>query len=222
MLYHLARFYDEWPGEHYEDSKLPRCAEGVARWTGFEPRDRHPMGREEGLAASGSVELPGVELQNPRDADDLRPVGPRLDLLPRPEPVQIVGPGLHHHAPLGQERRPVVGPTVGSRAGTPAPRPESCVPSPGIRASSSAPSGCPTPGTRSRACHGSSAVPGRENARSGRRSGGAPSPRQPRAPGQPRGEVAKKAYRPYRTPGKCLTSRALRPVRWARFRRTAV
>ena len=45
---------------------------------------------------------------------------------------------------------------------------------------------------------------------------------EPCAPGQPRGEVAKKAYRPYRTPGKCLTSRVLRPVRWARFGRTAV
>ena len=37
----------------------------------------------------------------------------RLDLFPGPEPVQIVGPGLHHHAALGQERRPVVGPAVG-------------------------------------------------------------------------------------------------------------
>ena len=38
---------------------------------------------------------------------------PRLDLAPGPEPVEVVGPSLHHHAPLGEERRPVVGPTVG-------------------------------------------------------------------------------------------------------------
>ena len=42
-----------------------------------------------------------------------------------------------------------------------------------------------------------------------------------RAPGQPRGEVVKKAYRPYRNPDKCLTGQALRPVRSARFGRTA-
>ena len=38
---------------------------------------------------------------------------PRLDLFPGPEPVQIVGPSLHHVSTLGQERRPVVGPAVG-------------------------------------------------------------------------------------------------------------
>ena len=38
---------------------------------------------------------------------------PRLDLFPGLEPVQIVGPSLHHVSTLGQERRPVVGPAVG-------------------------------------------------------------------------------------------------------------
>ena len=39
---------------------------------------------------------------------------------------------------------------------------------------------------------------------------------------EPRGETVKKAYRPYRNPGKFVTGRALRPVRSARFWRTAV
>ena len=42
-----------------------------------------------------------------------RSESPRLDLFPGLEPVQVVGPGLHHVSTLGQERRPVVGPAVG-------------------------------------------------------------------------------------------------------------
>ena len=100
------------------------------------------------LRPAGRVAL-GFDRRDPGDVDEFRPVGPRLDLLVCPEPVEIIGPGLLHHAPFGQERRPVVGPTIGvpdpvvqlvlesNRARRPALRPESCGPSPGIRAGSS-------------------------------------------------------------------------------------
>ena len=40
-------------------------------------------------------------------------MSPRLDLLPGPESVQVVGPSLHHYRAFGKKRRPVVGPAVG-------------------------------------------------------------------------------------------------------------
>ena len=58
------------------------------------------------LKNNGLVNLRGPL---PQETASPRTYRSRLDLA-RPEPVQIVSASLHHDAPLGQERRPVVGP----------------------------------------------------------------------------------------------------------------